>query len=148
MVKKWDIEIIKVKLNNLKKIISAYEIEQEIAYCKVFTDDEKDFLNMAYYRLKERHIKYNRGIFGTIKMPTYKPKNHGLYSRWDEIERITNYLYNLNQTQTSDNYRIESFGNNFNWLYEQNYTYNNVNVNCNSDFYIHSVHNNPLYTVL
>ena len=83
--KRWDLEQMRKRVENLKKIINPYRVETKLNFCKALTDNELDALYLTYYQLKEENLKYDRHIFGKVNFVEYKPKI--------VIEPLNNYSY-------------------------------------------------------
>lgn len=64
-MKKWSIEEITKRLDNLKKIYNRFFVDQAICYGRFMTSNEVDALHYAFYWLKDRKLKYRRNTFGT-----------------------------------------------------------------------------------
>ena len=83
--RKWDIKDITIKLDNLKKRFGEWAIVSEIKFQKRFTDNAVDYLNMAYYALKQRYCRIHMWRYGVINSVDYLPKPNKLYSyNWDD----------------------------------------------------------------
>lgn len=72
--KRWNLEEMKIRVNNLKKVINETLIN--IYYYRALeeTDNELDALYIAYYDLKALSLKYKREVYGTVNNVDYKPK--------------------------------------------------------------------------
>jgi hypothetical protein len=72
--KRWILEEMKIRVNNLKKVINETLIN--IYYYRALeeTDNELDALYIAYYDLKALSLKYKREVYGTVNNVDYKPK--------------------------------------------------------------------------
>lgn len=72
--KRWNLEEMKIRVNNLKKVINETLIN--IYYYRALkkTDNELDALYIAYYDLKALSLKYKREVYGTVNNVEYKPK--------------------------------------------------------------------------
>ena len=85
--KRWNKEVMEKRLENLKKIIHHYFVDNEIRMAKNQTENELDALYIAYYNLKDRYCKIKRSSFGKPKKVGYVPKKKkiGYYSPyWDD----------------------------------------------------------------
>jgi hypothetical protein len=105
--RKWDIKDITIKLDNLKKRFGAWTIESEIAYQRQYTDNAVDYLNMAYYALKQRYCRIHMWRYGVINNVDYLPKQNVWYSyNWND----NNYTWTItSNTQTSSVYYATYF---------------------------------------
>ena len=72
--KRWNLEQMKIRVENLKKVISAQVVDDAIRIAKYTTDDELDGLYIAYYRLKDEYSKIKRRWFGFPKLVDYKSR--------------------------------------------------------------------------
>ena len=72
--KRWNLEEMKIRIENLKKITSSALVSIYYANAKAKTDNELDALYITYYALKNRLLKYNRGSYGRIKTVNYARK--------------------------------------------------------------------------
>lgn len=96
--RKWDIKDITIKLDNLKKRFGEWVIDNEIKFQKRYTDNAVDYLNMAYYALKQKYCKIHRRKYGIINNVEYTPKKN-VWHTW----AITS------NTQTSSTYYATYF---------------------------------------
>ena len=85
--RKWCEKDIRIKLENLKKILGSYVVDREISLQGFYTDNVCDQLNMAYYSLKNRHSKIHRWKYGVTRQVDYEPKKYyewlgGLDNSW------------------------------------------------------------------
>ena len=105
--KKWDLETMKKRLENLKKIIPENSVELQISLAKLETDDELDALYIAYYRLKDVHSKIKRKTFGKPKDVKYEQKCRWTDAwdyTWDVTTRDWTYSYNAIPFTTAIDY--------------------------------------------
>lgn len=72
--KRWNLEEMKIRVENLKKITYPAFVSFYYANAKVKTDNELDALYLTYYGLKNTLLKYNRGSYGRIKTVNYERK--------------------------------------------------------------------------
>ena len=72
--KRWNLEEMKIRIENLKKITKPALVSIYYASAKVKTDNELDALYITYYTLKSTLLKYNRGLYGRIKTVNYERK--------------------------------------------------------------------------
>jgi hypothetical protein len=73
-VRKWCEKDIRIKLENLKKILGDYLVNREIMLQGQYTDNECDKLNLAYYSLKNKFSKIHRWKYGLIRNVNYEIK--------------------------------------------------------------------------
>lgn len=110
--KKWTLEEIRKRVENLNKIISPSIILNEYIANYVSVNDELDALYMTYYNLKDKYMKYKRCSLGDIKLvslnKTYCPSNfYGSFGTsfytfsYDSSSNSVTYGYD--DWQTSDN---------------------------------------------
>jgi hypothetical protein len=78
-VRKWCEKDIRIKLENLKKILGSYVVDSEISLQGIYTDNVCDQLNMAYYSLKSRYSKIYRWRYGITRQVDYEPKKRKKY---------------------------------------------------------------------
>jgi hypothetical protein len=102
-VRKWDERDITIKLENLKKKLGVWPVEQEINFQRHYTNNKVDYLNMAYYSLKDKFSKINRSKYGMVRQVEYERKErrrdpHNYYPSWWWDEAI------YNDSGTSANY--------------------------------------------
>ena len=101
--RKWDIKDIEIKLNNLKKLIGVWAVETEIKYQKQYTDNAVDYLNMAYYALKQRYSRIHIWRYGNINNVEYEPKLNKLYSfDLDNVWNEREYTWTITTNSISD----------------------------------------------
>ena len=81
-VRKWCEKDIRIKLENLKKILGSYVVDREIMLQGQYTDNECDKLNMAYYSLKDKHSRIYRWKYGVTRPVDYEPKKKKKYYEW------------------------------------------------------------------
>lgn len=81
-VRKWCEKDIRIKLNNLKKLLGTYLVDREIMLQGQYTDNECDKLNLAYYSLKNRFSKINRWKYGLVRNVEYEIKKRKSYN-WE-----------------------------------------------------------------
>ena len=72
--KRWNLEEMKIRIENLKKITDSVLVSIYYVSAKAKTDNELDALYITYYTLKSRLLKYNRGSYGRIKTVNYVRK--------------------------------------------------------------------------
>ena len=75
IVKKYDINEITTRLNNLKKKFGSYEVNREIDWQSRYSYNMCDVLNLAYRSLKNRHTKIFRDRYGFVRPISYEKKN-------------------------------------------------------------------------
>lgn len=109
-VRKWSYNDIKIKLENLKKIINPYEIEHQIRIGKRYTDDETDAMNIAYYNLKRFYSKIKGSRYGVERLVSYKPRQRTYFDYVD-------YKSLWNDTNYSSTWTITTNSNGYNWNY-------------------------------
>ena len=74
MIKKnWNLNEMKRRIKNLKKILNPIEVDMYVTLSKCKTNNELDSLYMAYYALKRMHLKYNTNLFGHLNHVEYEP---------------------------------------------------------------------------
>jgi hypothetical protein len=72
--KRWNLEEMKIRVNNLKKVINETLVNRYCYRALEETDNELDALYIAYYDLKALSLKYKREVYGTVNNVDYKPK--------------------------------------------------------------------------
>lgn len=106
-VRKWLEKDIRIKLFNLGKKIGGLVVQSEIDFQKKYTDNACDAMNLAYYALKNRYCKIQRGRFGIIRIPEYEPKKIN-YIWYDYNDFPT--LYTTSYTTPSGTYYASIWG--------------------------------------
>lgn len=105
-VRKWSEKDIMIKLTNLGKKFGWLTIQYEIDFQKKYTDNTCDAMNLAYYSLKNKMCKINRGKYGYVRTPEYEPKKRKDY--------YGNYMwYNYNDYSTSYTWTITTNSNSY-----------------------------------
>lgn len=94
-VKKYDLNEITIRLENLKNKFGSFVVENEIKYYKKYTDNECDMLNLAYRALKNKFTKIQRFRFGFVRVIDYE-----IRKRKSNIYYSDAYYYNTNTTST------------------------------------------------
>lgn len=99
--KRWNLEEMKIRVNNLKKVIDETLIN--IYYYRALeeTDNELDALYMAYYDLKALLLKYKREVYGTVNEVEYEPKFD-----WDKY--LNEYLKGYHDYTSTTSYTYSS----------------------------------------
>ena len=122
MIKKFSSDEIRVRIENLKKILGWVEVEMTIAKFKSYSYNDCDVLHLAYYDLKKKHLKFNREAFGKLNEVEYeqiKPQH-----TWDyDWGRNYNYNYCGNYDWTC-NYDSSSLTTATNTITTSAYLYN------------------------
>lgn len=72
--KRWNLGEMKIRVNNLKKVINETLVNRYCYRALEETDNELDSLYIAYYDLKALSLKYKREVYGTVNNVDYKPK--------------------------------------------------------------------------
>lgn len=75
IVKKYDINEITTRLNNLKKKFGSYEVNREIDWQSRYSYNWCDVLNLAYRSLKNKHTKIRRDRYGFVRPISYETKH-------------------------------------------------------------------------
>ena len=102
--KRWSKEVMEKRLENLKKIINHYFVDNEIRMAKGQTENELDALYIAYYNLKDRYCKIKRSSFGKPKKVGYVPKKKpiGYYTKyWDLYDGDDDWTWTISSNSTS-----------------------------------------------
>ena len=79
-MKKWKLEEIKIRIENLKKVIPEYIINTYVSFNISLCEDECDAYNKTYYDLKEKYLRYNRRVFGIVQNMPYKLKKNNIFT--------------------------------------------------------------------
>ena len=74
-VKKYDINEITTRLNNLKNKFGSYEVNREIDWQSRYSHNWCDVLNLAYRSLKNKHTKIRRDRYGFVRPILYEMKH-------------------------------------------------------------------------
>lgn len=117
--KKWSMEQIVIRLENLKKIIDPFIINMKIHKCKALCDSEYDALYMAFYELKDQYSRLPRIKFGEPKLIGYVPKGWYITSDNDFLNVLT--TSGITTLTTSDNDFMNVYSN-----YYQNYNFSDA----------------------
>lgn len=64
--KKWDLDTMKIKIKNLKKIIPSTMIDSFLSLKLTNAKSELDAYYLTYYGLKDMYLKYKRSSFGNV----------------------------------------------------------------------------------
>ena len=101
--KRWNKEVMEKRLENLKKIINSYFVDDEIRMAKNQTENELDALYLAYYELKDRYCKIKRSSFGKPKKVGYVPKKKpiGYYSSYWDSDDDWSWTISSNSTSAT-----------------------------------------------
>ena len=120
MIKKiWNLEQMRKRLENLKKVMNPHLVDTYVAVKKTVTDNELDALYLAYYQLKDLSLKYNKATFGQVNYVDYEPK---LKFDWDSyLKEFYRYAWDNQVTPYVSN--VNSVG----YSYDSSYTYNMYN---------------------
>ena len=123
-VRKWDERDITIKLENLKRKLGVWPVEQEISFQRHYTNNKVDYLNMAYYSLKDKFSKINRSKYGMVRQVEYERKERRRgprpydYPSWWWDDDIYNYTIGTtnNFTTTTNTQHTHTYAD-FNSLY-------------------------------
>lgn len=100
-VKKYDLNEINIRLNNLRNKFGSYEVDREINFQGKYTDNWCDNLNLAYRALKNRHTKIYRDRFGFVRPIIYEIKQRWKFrTLYDKIADNSIYGYGFFNTST------------------------------------------------
>ena len=98
--KKWDDAILTKRLENLKKILPAIEVDSTINRYKSMADNEYDAKMLAYYFLRRKYCKINSNVFGKQKQVKYNIKSPQITSYttngsngWYTVSSTNTYTY-------------------------------------------------------
>ncbi len=108
--RKYCLNDIRIKLNNLKKRFGAYQVDNEIAFQRQYTNNEIDYLNMAYYALKSRFCRIHMWRYGVVNKIDYIPRKS--YNPWDDYDDYDKYSWTITSatnTSTSATYYATYF---------------------------------------
>lgn len=120
-MKKWNLEEIKIRVENLKKVIPELMVDMYVGLNINVCEDECDAYNKTYYELKEKYLKYNRCRFGVVQKFPYKLRQINI---WNTVP-----LYTTN----SDNAQYYSY-NGIQYAYStDSYTYTNSCTTCTTN---------------
>lgn len=93
IVKKYDINEITTRLNNLKKKFGSYEVNREIDWQSRYSYNWCDVLNLAYRSLKNKHTKIRRDRYGFVRPISYETKHR---SKTLQEKIVGNSCYTVN----------------------------------------------------
>ena len=94
-VKKYDLNEITIRLENLKNKFGSFVVENEIKYYRKYTDNECDMLNLSYRALKNKFTKIQRFRFGIVRVIDYE-----IRQRKSNMYYSDTYYCNTNITST------------------------------------------------
>ena len=87
-VRKWCEKDIRIKLENLEKLLGSWLVNREIMFQGQYTDNECDKLNLAYYSLKNKFSKIHRWKYGLVRNVEYEIKKRKSYN-WDILDELS-----------------------------------------------------------
>jgi hypothetical protein len=112
-VKKYDLNEITIRLENLKNKFGSYVVENEIKFYRKYTDNECDVLNLTYRALKHKFTKIQRFRFGIVRVIDYEIRQRKkLWTLSDKI--VDNSIYGYGFFNTSSTFTITT-SNNYVW---------------------------------
>lgn len=74
--KKWSLDIIRKRIENLKKKYNENYINGILRYFLAKTDNECDALYLTYYHIKRCNRRYDASTFGKIRQVEYSEKQY------------------------------------------------------------------------
>jgi len=74
MIKRYGHDEIVKRLENLKKALGEFSVSIAIYMFKEYTDNEDDYLHLAFYSLKNSNLKYRQTTFGVRQELNYEKK--------------------------------------------------------------------------
>ena len=74
MIKRYGHDEIVKRLENLKKVLGEFRVNIVIGAFKACTDNEDDYLHLAFYYLKNSNLKYRQTTFGIRQELNYEKK--------------------------------------------------------------------------
>ena len=72
-LRKMPYDIVKIKIDNLRRIIDSTTIDYTISSNMFITSDMTDALNLSYYQLKDIFCKIDRRKYGVINSVNFTP---------------------------------------------------------------------------
>ena len=99
--KKWNLEQMRKRIENLKKVINSSLVDFSYLQALEKTDNELDVLYITFYRLKSLSLKYNRELYGTVNEVEYEPKFD-----WDKY--LNEYLKGYHDYTSTTSYTYSS----------------------------------------
>jgi hypothetical protein len=109
MIKRYRHEEIVKRLDNLKNKLGSYIVDAIIEIYKTWTDNEDDYLHLAFYHLRDAHLKYRQQTFGYRHTLDYEKKKVKLDDLiWCGTNEILcrDYFSIYNSYDTYADYRI------------------------------------------
>jgi hypothetical protein len=96
MIKRYGHDEIVKRVENLKKVIGEFSVSAAIGIFKGYTDNEDDYLHLAFYFLKNSNLKYNQTTFGMRQELNYekKPLPKWYYNDYNGVYTISTAAYN------------------------------------------------------
>ena len=116
MIKRYGHDEIVKRLDNLKKVLGEFNVSIAINTFKLCTDNEDDYLHLAFYFLKNSNLKYRQTTFGIKQQLNYEKKKW-YYSNYSNV-----YGVSLRQDD-SDAYTITTAANTANYAVQYIPTY-------------------------
>jgi hypothetical protein len=117
MIKRYGHDEIVKRLDNLKKVLGEFNVSIAINTFKLCTDNEDDYLHLAFYFLKNSNLKYRQTTFGIKQQLNYEKKKW-YYSNYSNV-----YGVSLRQDD-SDAYTITTAANTANYAVQYMPIYN------------------------
>lgn len=99
--KKWNLEQMRKRIENLKKMINSSLVDFSYLQALEKTDNELDALYITFYRLKSLSLKYKRELYGTVNEVEYEPKFD-----WDKY--LNEYLKGYHDYTSTTSYTYSS----------------------------------------
>ena len=99
--KKWNLEQMRKRIENLKKVINSSLVDFSYLQALEKTDNELDVLYITFYRLKSLSLKYKRELYGTVNEVEYEPKFD-----WDKY--LNEYLKGYHDYTSTTSYTYSS----------------------------------------
>jgi hypothetical protein len=102
--KKWNLEQMRKRIENLKKVINSCIVDSYYFQSLEKTDNELDALYITFYRLKSLSLKYKRELYGTVNEVEYKPKFDWNKYLDEYLKGYHNYTSTTSYTYSSRTY--------------------------------------------
>ena len=129
MIKRYGHDEIVKRLENLKKVLGEFSVSIAIGMFKGYTDNEDDYLHLAFYFLKDSNLKYRQTTFGMRqklnyeKKPSFQTSPKWYYNDYNSLYPSTVSGVSLRQDD-SDAYTITTAANTANYAIQYMPIYN------------------------
>jgi len=111
MIKRYGHDEIVKRLENLKKVLGEFSVSIAINTFKLCTDNEDDYLHLAFYFLKNSNLKYRQTTFGIKQQLNYEKKKF-YYNDYSNVYGVSlrqddNGAYTITTAANTANYAVQ-----------------------------------------